>query len=369
MLIFIVEPYFTGSHKVWAEGYQQQSRHDVKILSLEGRYWKWRMHGGAVSLAKSFLDLKTTPDLILAADMLDLTTFLSLTREKTAKIPTALYFHENQITYPWSEGDRDILFKRDKHYGFINYVSALAADAVLFNSFYHRESFFEELPRLLKHFPDYRELSNIKTIEQKSSVLYLGMDLYALDSFRPNSRSFNQPPVFLWNSRWEYDKNPGEFFRALDILFDKGLDFKVVVLGENFKQKPEDFKRSLIKFKDRMDHFGYVENREDYIQWLYRTDILPVTSKQDFFGLSVVEAVYCGNYPLLPRRLSYPEIFPPEKFPSIYYGNFEHLVEKLSHLLSQPQIPCEKAIQSELKKFSWENKAPEYDDFFESLLK
>lgn len=371
MLIFLIEPYFTGSHRTWAEGYRQHSRHDVKILSLEGRYWKWRMHGGAVSLAKSFMEQDVPPDLILATDMLDLTTFLSLTRERTAKIPAAVYFHENQISYPWSEGDRDILHKRDKHYGFINYVSALAANVVLFNSTYHRDSFLNELPRLLKHFPDFRDMSNIQDIEEKSHILHLGMDLSSLDELKPVSgnrgRGHNKP-VILWNNRWEYDKNPDDFFKALDILAEKGLDFQLVVLGENFRMRPDVFDIAQKKHGPRILQFGYIENRKEYLDWLYSSDILPVTSNQDFFGMSFVEAVYCGIYPLLPRRLSYPEILPPEMFPQNYYDNFENLVEKLTVLLSNPKLIQHIDFKEHLKRFAWENKAPEYDAFFESLL-
>ncbi|MCJ7714045.1 DUF3524 domain-containing protein [Candidatus Bathyarchaeota archaeon] len=371
MRIFLIEPYFTGSHRIWAEGYKQHSRNDITILSLTGRFWKWRMHGGAVSLAKAYMENDSNPDLILATDMLDLTTFLSLTRERTAQIPTVIYFHENQISYPWSEGDRDILNKRDKHYGFINYVSALAANAVLFNSSYHRESFLNELPRLLKHFPDYRDLQNIKAIEEKSFVQHLGMDLSALDAQNLESRSLERSqktPVILWNSRWEYDKNPEEFFETLDILAEKGLDFKVVVLGENFKRKPDVFEKAREKHGDRILHFGYVESRNEYIQWLYSSDILPVTSNQEFFGLSVVEAVYCGLHPLLPRRLSYPEIFPSEIFSQNYYENSENLVEKITALISNPKLIRNLEFKEHLKKFSWEKKAKDYDDFLESLL-
>ncbi len=371
MRIFLIEPYFTGSHRAWAEGYKQHSRHDVEILSLEGRYWKWRMHGGAVSLAKAYMENNSNPDLILATDMLDLTTFLSLTRERTAKIPVVVYFHENQISYPWSEGDRDILHKRDKHYGFINYVSALAANAVLFNSSYHRESFLAELPKLLRHFPDFRELHNIKAIEEKSFVLHLGMDLSSLDAQRPDFGhpiQGNKTPVILWNNRWEYDKNPDDFFKALDILAEKGLDYQLVVLGENFKQKPDVFDRAQEKHGSRILQFGYVESRNEYMHWLYSSDILPVTSNQDFFGISVVEAVYCGGYPLLPKRLSYPEIFPQKMFPRNYYDTFENLVEKLTVLVSNPELIRNSDIKEHLKNFSWDIKSPEYDDFLESLL-
>ena len=154
MKILIIEPYFTGSHKQWAEGYKRHSSHEIKILSIKGQFWKWRMHGGAITLAKMFDAMDWLPDLILATDMLDLNTFLSLTRNKSNGIPTAIYFHENQLSYPWSPDDRDIKNKRDSHYGFINYSSALAADKVFFNSKFHMKSFLNSLSPFLKKFPD-----------------------------------------------------------------------------------------------------------------------------------------------------------------------------------------------------------------------
>ncbi len=173
MTILLLEPFFSGSHKTWAEGLQKHSKHQVDLLSLPGRHWKWRMYGGAVSLSKLFLASDLQPDLILATDMLDLTTFLALTRKRTASTPTALYFHENQITYPWSPSDQDIQLGRNNQYGFINFTSALAADAVFFNSRYHQRSFLGALPDFLRQFPDHRELEAIEQIRKKSEVLSL----------------------------------------------------------------------------------------------------------------------------------------------------------------------------------------------------
>ena len=84
MNVLLIEPYFTGSHAAWAEGYKKHSRHEVEILSLKGQYWKWRMHGGAVTLARLYEKIEKTPDLLLVTDMLDLTTFLALTRADTS---------------------------------------------------------------------------------------------------------------------------------------------------------------------------------------------------------------------------------------------------------------------------------------------
>ena len=30
--IVLIEPFFTGSHKAWAEGYQQSSQHNIHII-------------------------------------------------------------------------------------------------------------------------------------------------------------------------------------------------------------------------------------------------------------------------------------------------------------------------------------------------
>jgi glycosyltransferase involved in cell wall biosynthesis len=169
--------------------------------------------------------------------MLDLTTFLALTRSQTGQVPAALYFHENQISYPWSPADRDIIHDRDKHYGFINYASALAAEAVFFNSSYHRDSFFDELPRLLKHFPDHRELDNIAKVKDISRILPLGLDLKRFDSLKSAENLLEQkktqPPLILWNHRWEYDKNPKDFFHVMLHLAERDLKFRLVILGEN----------------------------------------------------------------------------------------------------------------------------------------
>ena len=88
--ILLISPYHGGSHKAWAEGYQKFSQHEVRLLTLPAFYWKWRMHGGAITLAREFLTWDWQPDVILATDMLDLTTFLALTRRRLGEMPAFL---------------------------------------------------------------------------------------------------------------------------------------------------------------------------------------------------------------------------------------------------------------------------------------
>ena len=361
--ITILEPFFSGSHKQWAEGLQKYSAHNIEILSLPGRHWKWRMHGGAVALAKKFNEVDEKPDLILATSMLDLTTFLALTREKSAGVPVAIYFHENQLTYPWSPQDRDVKKKRNNHYSFINYASALATDKVFFNSQYHRDSFLKALPRFLKQFPDKRGIDNVDLIKKKSEVLYLGMDLKPFGEFRDSEKEKESEAVIVWNHRWEYDKRPKAFFKALFRLKDRGIKFKLVVLGEHNEVNPPIFAEARQKLKKEILHWGYTKDAETYARWLWKADILPVTSNQDFFGGSVVEAMYCNCFPILPNRLVYPEHL-PKKISREYLYEEGELDIRLESAIENVMAVRQVDYQSLVKKYDWSEVIVGYNQSF-----
>jgi glycosyltransferase involved in cell wall biosynthesis len=364
--ILILEPFLAGSHAAWAQEYARRSGHEVKILSLQGRYWKWRMHGGAVTLARLFEEGAYIPDLLLATDMLDLSTFLALTRHRTANLKTILYFHENQICYPWSEGDTDPARERDAHYGFINLTSALAADAVAFNSEYHRNIFLDALAPFLRSFPDYHETDAVPNIKAKSRVLYLGLDLIRFDGYK-QERKAGEPALILWNHRWEYDKNPEDFFRALLELKEEGLEFEVAVLGESYAEKPPIFEEASLRLKDRIVHAGYVGDFAAYATWLWKADIIPVTSIQDFFGASVVQAIYCNCFPLLPRRLAYEEHVPPREG-RFFYADFGDLVARLRLRISNIEETRKVSTQRYVSRYDWSLMAPRYDTVFDTIV-
>ena len=370
MKILLVEPFFTGSHRDWALGFQQFSSHDVEILSLPGRHWKWRMHGGAVTLARKFVEGGYQPDLILATDMLDLATFLGLIRSEVPHVPVAVYFHENQLSYPWSPTDEDVKLKRDNHYRFVNYTTALAADRVFFNSHYHKTSFVESLSPFLSAFPDHRELDSIEGIQGKSAVLPLGLDLQRFDAFRFELPATDKilPPLILWNHRWEYDKNPEDFFQCLFHLQNKGLQFEVAVLGEGYKKAPKIFNEAQARLGERILQFGYADSFGAYARWLWQADLLPVTSNQDFFGASAVEAVYCGCFPLLPDRLAFPEHLNNSDLRMHYYSSNGELVEMLeSAILNIDEIRSQ-SRQTQVERYDWRRLAPQYDRKFELML-
>ncbi len=139
MKIILIEPFFGGSHKQWANDLIKHLPHEFYLLTLPERWWKWRMYGGAITLANKFMQSSFSPDLIITSDMLDLTTFKALVSDKLRNTPIVIYFHENQFAYPERP---DYSNREDYHYRFINYTSALTANRVLFNSKYNMDSFF-----------------------------------------------------------------------------------------------------------------------------------------------------------------------------------------------------------------------------------
>lgn len=368
MRILLIEPFFTGSHQKWAEEFQQFSKHEIQILSLPGYHWKWRMHGAAVTLAQQALKGQK-PDLILATDMLDVATFAALTRKQWNEVPLAVYFHENQITYPWSPTDADVQLQRDNHYAFINYTSALVADKVFFNSQYHLESFLNELPRLLKQFPDYNNLETVKQIELKSSILPLGMNLKKFAPYilpTDKKAKLRDRAVVLWNHRWEYDKKPDIFFKALVEIAERGIDFRLVVLGEKLSKQPPVFELAKEKLADKILHFGYAETFEEYAGWLCKADVLPVTSAQDFFGGSVVEAMYCNVVPFLPKRLAYPEHLPEHLHQTFFYDE-DDFVNKLQRRIWDVKYLRIMNTQQYAIKYEWSNLITAYDYQMEQI--
>jgi glycosyltransferase involved in cell wall biosynthesis len=192
------------------------------------------------------------------------------------------------------------------------------------------------------------------------------MDLRSLDvlPFALDSEA----PVILWNHRWEYDKDPELFFHTLFELSQAGQDFKLVVLGEAFRNSPPVFGEAREQLADHMLHFGYARDRHTYARWLQTADLLPVTSKQDFFGGSVVEAIYAGCYPLLPDRLAFPEHIPADRRPAHLYQKDEELLPSL--LAVVPQIKKQKhnrSYRNFVAHYDWCILAGDYDQRLEQL--
>ena len=329
MNVLALEPYYGGSHKAFIDGLSKASRHNWTVLALPAHKWKWRMRHSAITFAAQVERLVEDDrrwDLLFCSDMLNLAEFVALAPREITGLPKVIYFHENQLTYPVRVED-----ERDCHFAMTNFTGALAADAVWFNSEFHMNSFLGALARFLKSMPDHQPIEAIEKIRTKSSVHPPGLGDVPLRRQRKPG-----PLRILWAARWEHDKNPEDFFEALGILRTKNVRFRVSVIGQSFQDQPDVFAQARRDFEDRIDRWGYQQSYDEYCSALCDADVIVSTANHEFFGIGVVEAIAAGAYPLVPKRLSYPEILGLGRIDRagrfFYDGTVTDLAEKLGEL-------------------------------------
>jgi len=354
-----LEPFFGGSHREIAEGLAAASRHRIDLMTMSARFWRWRMSGAALHFARRLPDLSLYDGMVVSG-LMSLADLKALVPGPSP--PAAVYFHETQLTYPLSEGE-----KPDVASAWTNVTTALCADRVMFNSFAHRESFLEALPGLVRLMPDYRPGWVVEAIRARSTVVYPGCS-FSREAHETVSE-VREPPLIVWNHRWEHDKDPGSFFQALDALDDRGLDFRAALLGERYRRIPDVFERGLRRHGDRILQFGYVPSRDAYFDWLRRGTVVVSTALQENFGVAVVEAVRSGCLPLLPNRLSYPELIPSSYHSTCLYRDQEDLEEKLSEVVSSPDgfDSARRQLREAMARFSWERRIGDFDRMLDEL--
>ena len=305
MRILALNPYHGGSHQAFLEGWIAHSQHDFDVLTLPAYKWKWRMRHAPVTFAEQLaLPNRRSQqwDALFCTDMLNLAEFRGLCRTSARALTTVAYFHENQLAYPNRESSG-----RDLHFAFTNITTCLAADAVWFNSAFHRDTYLAAVAEWMRRMPDHQLLEASAQINRRASVHSPGIEM-RIETPAPRPSRLDGPLRVLWVSRWEHDKAPETFFAALDLLQKNGVEFLLTVLGESYGNVPECFSRAHVRLAEHIDHWGYAASREQYVRRLQEADVVVSTALHEFFGIAIVEAVRAGCFPLVPRRLAYPEV-------------------------------------------------------------
>ena len=294
--------YDAASHRRWREQLSAMfPEFEWESLLLPARFFRWRIRGNPLSWLHEPL-LQEHWDLIIATSMVDLATLRGL-YPRLAPTPCLLYMHENQFAFPLSSGQNASADPQ-----MVNLYSALSADCVVFNSGWNRDSFLVGVSSFVRKLPDRVPEGLIETLRDKSRVIPVPIE-DRLFSDRPSLLDRTCPHL-LWNHRWEYDKGPDRLSNFLRVLEQRSVPFRLSVVGERFRSYPKAFDRIREEFGGRIEHWGFLDSREDYDQLLRQADIVVSTAMHDFQGLSMLEAMASGCVPLAPDRLAYREYVP-----------------------------------------------------------
>jgi len=195
----------------------------------------------------------------------------------------------------------------------------------------------------------------------------VGIDFENLDKILLKDQiEKNHDVRILWNHRWEFDKNPNLFLKLLRTLKKSNINFELILLGQKFNSYPEEFEIIEKEFKSHIIHIGHISDYSNYLNLVLNCNILPVTSNHDFFGISVLEAIYLGLTPILPYGLVYEEHF--KSIPSsLFYKDENELFEKTKEVIlkqNQRKFEFGKFIKS---KYNIRRIIQQYDGLFSTF--
>lgn len=313
MKALVLSAYDARSHQLWRENlYGMFPQIHWSELILPPRYYSWRVRGNSLSWAFNHRDTLTDNyDFILSTSMTDLSALRGFVPQ-LGSVPTAIYFHENQFAYP------DNPAAAAQHRGsvepqLLSIYTALCADEVIFNSQYNKSSFLAGAKRLLRKLPDHVPQGLVQSLES-ASVIPVPLTP-ALFTTRSRTLANTSPTLdIVWNHRWEFDKGPALLLAIVQLLVNQGTEFRLHVLGQRFRQCPEEFTTIAQLLKSHYQqlgitpgHWGFIESRADYDALLCESDVVLSTATHDFQGLAVLEACAQGCAPLAPHCMAYPE--------------------------------------------------------------
>jgi glycosyltransferase involved in cell wall biosynthesis len=362
--VVLVEPYYGGSHRQWADGLVAHSGHELHLVTHDAAYWRWRLRGSALTLAEDVRRVVAEhgpPDVLLVSDMVHLPALLGFLRRDVGDPAVALYVHENQLTHPVGPRDRP-----DEGLALANWLSMAVADRVLVNSEAQLADLHRALPVLLGRALDHDHRHRLDDVLGRCEVLPVGVDL---DGIAPDGHPAPAEPVVVWNHRWDHEKRPARLFGALHRLADEGVGFRLALAGENLRIDPQEFDGIRRRLGDRVVHVGPLD-RDGYHRLLAASDVTVSTAEHETFGIAAVEAMAAGCVPLLPDRLSYPEIVPERWHPAVLYGEDE-LRDRLRGVLTD--LPAARAavdgLAGAVRRHEWPAVIPAYDGVIEQLAR
>jgi len=139
------------------------------------------------------------------------------------------------------------------------------------------------------------------------------------------------------------------------------LPFDLIVIGEKFAEVPPIFEEAKLKLSSHIKRWGFVESKKEYMFILENlVDVVVSTTDHEFFGVSVIEAIAHGCYPLCPNRVVFPEYLPDE----FLYNTEAQLSKKLRYFVRYPEKLRQANWNIDLAKFDWKTLQPSYSEIF-----
>jgi len=154
--LLLLSAYDAQSHRQWRMNLKELfAEYNWTQLALPPRHFNCRVRGNSASWAYGNRNcLSQGFDLLIATSMVDLSSLRGFI-PSLAKIPTIVYFHENQFAYPLNNQIEHAQKASQVEAQITSIYSALCADCSVFNSHHNKNTFLRGAQKLLKKLPDF----------------------------------------------------------------------------------------------------------------------------------------------------------------------------------------------------------------------
>ncbi len=330
--VLALEPWLGGSHEQFLLQWQARSEHQVRIVGLPARHWKWRMASGGWRLAEKVIrEGIPRPDVIFVSSLCELAQLYGFLPNGWGDVPSVLYFHENQLTYPLQDGE-----ERELAHGWQNLLSCARATRVVFNSAWHRDELRQAGGDLLAKLPAPKPRARIEQALEQADVIWPGIDC---DAFPLGAGAPESAPLRVgFNHRMEHDKDPIAFLDACIEARRRGAELEVLLMGAKFDKAPEGVSARLERLGDAVLFAGYDEDRATYAARLGTCDVVVSTAIHEFYGMAMLEALATGCALLAPDRLAYREVLPTSVDGVELFADSELAVRLTQHARECPRL-------------------------------
>nr|XP_015287644.1 glycosyltransferase-like domain-containing protein 1 isoform X7 [Macaca fascicularis] len=410
MSILIIEAFYGGSHKQLVDLLQEELG-DCVLYTLPAKKWHWRARTSALYFSQT-IPISEHYRTLFASSVLNLTELAAL-RPDLGKLKTILYFHENQLIYPVKKcQERDFQYGYNQILSCLvadvvvfNSVFNMESFLTSIGKFMklipdHRPKDLESIIRpkcqviyFPIRFPDVSRTfsllistsTRVGTGKEKGSVqtcAYLHSHVIELmPGQHKHSVQFYRKASFTPSVRFMPKHKTTHLKKMLSL---KGNGGTVLSMALPFQPEQRDSEGLLKNSNSECDaHCGLDTARREYLGNSLRqeSDLKKSTSPENSSShrgenkqnltvnpcatlggdanqqrlLHIVwphrwlEAVYCGCYPLCPKDLVYPEIFPAEYL----YSTPEQLSKRLQNFCKRPDIIRKHLYKGEIAPFSW----------------
>lgn len=166
-------------------------------------------------------------------------------------------------------------------------------------------------------------------------------------------------PVVLHVGRLKKYKSTDHLLRAARLLRDRGLVFRVVVLGDGDDLSRLRALAAKLRLEDSVEFTGFVPEAEK-VSWYRRAAMLVESSAKEGWGLIVMEANACGLPVVVADSPGLRDSSRDGVNGLVYpYGNIPALAEKLERLLSDEPLRARLGRQAAdwARRWTWDKAA------------